>query len=148
ITEDTMAFYDPIESGVPAEVDYWANFGDDKAPGHGDSDNTAFFEARTVVDSTHDYIEPEAPEESRIGPLVRESDLADHRRSDKLHRYRVQTLSPEALARLMSRIDSEPRIERASPEWFAANYPRFRQTEIDIIPNDPITSRMTMEGIY
>jgi len=148
IAEDTMAFYDPIESGVPAEVDYWANFGDDNAPGHGDSDNTAFFEARTVVDSTRDYIEPEAPEEPRIGPLLSESDLADHRRSDKPHRCRVQTSSPEALARLMSRIDSEPRIERASPEWFAANYPRFRQTEIDIIPNDPITSRMTMEGIY
>jgi len=146
--ERTMAFYDTTESGAPAEVEDtgdWANFGDDNAPSRGDSDNTAFFEVRAVADSSRYYIEPEPPEETRIGPLLGEDDLSNCRLSENPHRYRTDT-RPEDRSRLMSRIDSEPRIKCLSPEWFATNYPRRKR--IDIITDDPVTSRLPMEGTY
>jgi hypothetical protein len=62
------------------------------------------------------------------------------------HRYRTDT-SLEDRARLMSR-DTEQRIERASPGWFAVNYPRLRHTEIDIIADTPITPCLREDTEY
>jgi hypothetical protein len=46
-------------------------------------------------------------------------------------------------------VDGKPVTQRTrSKAWFAANYPRFRKTEIDIITDDPVTSCLQMEGLY
>lgn len=66
---------------------------------------------------------------------------------DDPHRYRTNTPVKDR-ERLMSRIDTEQRVERATPEWFAVNYPRLRHTEIDIIPNEPITPCLRTEDFY
>jgi hypothetical protein len=47
-------------------------------------------------------------------------------------------------------VDGKPVVRQRtrSKAWFAANYPRFRKTEIEIISDDPVTSCLPMEGLY
>ena len=156
--EASLGVYDTIETGLPQgseDTEDWANFGDNDAPGRGDSDNTAHMDRPSASpDLGQYYVEPDTPEPTSV--VLSEADLAAYRRNDNPHLYRTPARNLDELekqrkarARLAARIDTEVRIERHSAEWFAAGYPRFRpRTKIDIIPNDPITSCLSEEETY
>jgi hypothetical protein len=153
--EKAIASYDTVENGMPVEVEDtsdWANFGDDNAPGCGDTDNTAFFETRAVVDSCQYYVESDKPEE-RIGPLLSESDLEDYRKpppneppapfkpvlSENLSKI-VRYWDDRPIVAKILAVDGRPCRPTQTKEWHAANYPRLREPSprVDAMPIAPI----------